>query len=235
MFKKIIILFCIFICSSTSYSTAMPLQDNSNLIQIELYKMCQFKLGDTIEDLSQDNYLQKSPIQNESEALTSYSTPFKNPEINGIPLYRDIKLSFYNGQLYNAFFEFSVNNPEIGNKLKDYFTAQLGNPQITSNAYAGRTLTDYTWINGEYSISLNLGADNGALIFNSTSLSQKANKLLMIEYAHTLKTYPENRKAIEDLVRNDPEYRKSMKMNIENNPEYKEALIDAGFDMTLFN
>lgn len=232
---KIIMIIMVTIVFNLFSSNITIAQNNENSIQKQLYKMCQFTLGDTVDSLSQDNYLQKDPIQNESEKLTSYSAPFKVPEINGIPLYRDIRLSFYNNQLYNVFFEFNTDNPEIGNKLREYFTLKFGNPIVTSHSHSSVTLTNYVWKDGNYSIHLGLGADNGALIFIDSNLSKQANNLLSIEYAHMLKQYPENRKYIEELVKTDPEYKKSMKQQIDEIPGYKEALIDAGFDMTVFD
>lgn len=232
---RIIVIVMFMIVFNLFFSNITMAQNNENSIQKQLYEMCQFTLGDTVDSLSQDNYLQKAPIQNESEELTSYSTPFKVPEINGIPLYRDIGLSFYNNQLYNVFFEFNTDNPEIGNKLREYFTLRFGNPVVTSHNSGFVTLTNYIWKDGNYSIHLGLGADNGALIFIDSNLSKQANNLSLIEYAHMLKQYPENRKYIEELVKTDPEYKKSMKQQIDEIPGYKEALIDAGFDMTVFD
>lgn len=234
MLRKYNILFLVIFFEIIFISPVLAFENKINPIQMELYEICQFKLGDTVDELSRENYLQRNYVQNQNEKIVNYLAPLKKPEINGIPIYREMDLSFYNNQLYNVFFKFNMENLKISDKLKEYFTTKMGTPIVSVNSYSDRMLTNYIWKNNDYSISLGLGADNGILVFSYIPLETEVNKLVMIEYAHMLKIYPENKKIFENLIENNLEYRNYMKKCIENNPEYKEALIEADVNMTLF-
>ncbi len=231
MIKKYLFLICLTIFGLIPLNSVSA-EVQTNPIQNELYNLCQFKLDDALESIIQDNYLKTPEYASTKpegyEKYATYEAPVKRPEINNIPLQRDMTLQFFDNQLWTVSFNY---NKQIETALTDYLTQQIGTPVVKQ--YPGYTTTE--WTSGEYSISLL----SNTLIFSSGVIGKKtlnpqrdeANLIEWVKYAKDIGQL----KSFERDVRDYPDYKKDQKSLLNRYPKYKEALQNAGVDMTVFD
>ncbi len=235
MIKKYLFLICLTIFGLIPLNSVSA-EVQTNPIQNELYNLCQFRLDDTLESIIQDNYLKTPEYASTKpegyEKFTTYEAPVKRPEINNIPLHRDMTLQFFDNQLWTVSFNY---NKQIETALIDYFTQKIGTPIVRKYPSS----TDMVWESGEYSISLISLSSGGSLMFTSSVIGKKtvnperdeANLIEWVKYAKDIGQL----KSFERNIRDYPDYKKDQKSLLNRYPKYKEALQNAGVDMTVFD
>lgn len=121
MFKVFMSFIYIMIISISSVSAYSPLD---NPIQKLLYDTAGVYLGETTDELNQQNKLGESKFGGESVVS------LENIGFNGVIVRKNATVNFFNNQLYYVGISFDDKDVEKTKKIQTYFISKLGQPYI---------------------------------------------------------------------------------------------------------
>lgn len=174
MFKVFMSFICIMIISISSVSAYSP-QDNP--IQQLLYNTAGVYLGETTDELNQQNKLGESKFGGESVVS------LENIGFNGVIVRKNATVNFFNNQLYYVGISFDDKDVEKTKKIQTYFISKLGQPTSITQPTdemkrIGTTIESYSWANQTCSIIVG----QGYILFMEETLAKEASKLILINY-----------------------------------------------------
>ena len=161
----------------------------------------------------------------------SYRVSLIEQYMYGVDFEDKAELSFYKNHLNNVFLMFTGD----GVQLKNYLIENLGTPIAKTVDMDSFSALNYSWINGDYGLSLLLYEGRGHLNFYYIPYQQDVTKISLLEYAEVLKSAPQNIRYLENLIKENPRYKENFKSEMKSIPEYEQALKDAGMDMSIFD
>lgn len=211
----------------------IELPKNMNPIQAQLYVLCKVELNASLEDTSNRVHLIRNPMptQMKNKDIMGYRISLIEQYMYGVDFEDKAELSFYKNYLNNVFLMFTGD----GVQLKNYLIENLGTPIAKTVDMDSFSALNYSWINGDYGLSLLLYEGRGNLNFYYIPYQQDVTKISLLEYAEVLKSSPQNMRYLENLIKENPRYKENFKSEMKSIPEYEQALKDAGMDMSIFN
>lgn len=237
MFKVFMSFICIMVISVSSVSAYSP-QDNP--IQQLLYDTAGVYLGETTDELNQQNKLRESKFGGGS------IVSLEDIGFNGVIVRKNATVNFFNNQLYYVGISFDDKNVEKTKKIQTYFVDKLGQPisitQPTEDMkQMGMTAENYYWTTQTCSILVG----QGHIIFIEETSAQEVSKLSLINYIKSVydstihpdkyyvgevgkKFFDANTKVIIDsykeTFKKNPELANYVKTYFADKPEYAETL-----------
>ena len=243
MFKLLMSFICIMMMSLLTVSAYSP-QDN--FVQQNMYEITGAYLGETVDELKQQNLLMKNYYD------INY-VPLKTVGIAGVIFKKETVANFADNRLCSLVITFDDKNTEKTKKLQAYFVNKLGQPtfidQPTENEKkVNITLESYGWESGTYYLTV----AQGHISFLEKNLSREADiqsTINYIKYCHGYMEYSKGNADIQniyyvgekgkeffeasmktmidshkEMFKNDAELANSVKAYFADKPEYAETL-----------
>lgn len=180
MLKTCLLLFSFMIIFSHSVLAYSP-QDNP--IQQMLYELTGTYLGETYDELNQQDKLKENNIG-------STVIPLEMVGINGVIIQKEATVGFCNNQLYLLRIDFDDKDIEKTKQMQNYFINKLGQP--TSVTPPPEVYKKFNWTADIYSWenqTCNISVHQGSIYFSENNLSKEALKQGIINYIKYCQNY----------------------------------------------
>lgn len=202
------------------------------------------QLGDSYEHISQTHRLVADETRPKESKSQMYGIMLETPEIDGAPVYKVATLIFYENRLAEISVSY-LNREDVMVQLRSNLIKRLGKPtnvesmDMSVSNDKKNIETSYIWTEGDMQAVFNSASlsevPNNLILFSYMPLEEKNMEGQDIEYARSLKESAVSKAAFEELIRKNSSYKEEIKKKIEKNPEYAAALRDSGVDMTIFD
>lgn len=229
-----------------SLSSVLAYSPQDNFIQQNMYEITGVYIGETVEELNQQNLLITDSIQGNT-------IPLKTVGIAGVILKKETIANIADNRLCSLVIVFDRNNIEKTKKIQEYFVNKLGKPTFINQPteqekQINRTTESYIWESGTYYLTV----AQGYISFSEKFLSRKIMLKSIISYIEYCQGYMEYSKgnlniqnqyyvgergkkmfeagmktainSYKKIFENDTELVNDIKAYFANKPEYEETL-----------
>lgn len=167
------------------FSSALAYSPQDNFVQQNMYEITGAYIGETVEELNQQNLLI-------TDAIQGNTIPLKTVGIAGVILKKETIANIADNRLCSLVIVFDGNKVEKTKKIQEYFVNKLGKPTFITQPTEQEkqiniTTESYTWESGTYHLTV----AQGHISFSENILSRKILLKSIINYIEYCQGYME--------------------------------------------